>query len=590
MAAVGALAGCTTGCVSLQTAGPVTPVTQGDVGYPNIQLWPSPPTATETAAQLVGGFLQAARSGAQNIPIANAYLTGPALQSWKNDRQKVIIVADGTESAPTLVGGTDGLPAETVSITGDVVGTLDDQAQYSAQASSVPYNFEVVKTKDGYRISGLPDDFGVVLQQSEFESEYAVHDIFFANTAQNGKLIPTQVYLPSADTDQVAAETLAGLVLHGVPDRLVYAASSGVPSAKLDRLEFQPNDTIQVMLDGDVCSRPHADCNLLALQLTATFASGLSAKVGTVRVVDAGDGASAEIDGDVSSAYTYGIGEGGKQEDAFVVTQDGQVESVGIGPASTGSAPRPIQIGPAKSKFGQVARQPGQDHRLNLALTSQDGTHLYLVDQVPYPDQLHPVFTGTDISSLSWDQQGNLWFTAVTGGVTQVYRYSDGTYAKVAIDGLEGNVATVAAAPDSARVAVSYQTGGGDYSIAIGTATVQPDGTWTLELQGAQTVADSWTQILDFGWYGEDSLAVLGTPATAGSLRLFQLYADGSAVYDSLTQQPVEANPVTDTQDVCWNANGQPIVATKEGKLYELSVEGLDAQLLTAGPVFSPSY
>ena len=147
----------------------------------------------------------------------------------------------------------------------------------------------------------------------------------------------------------------------------------------------------------------------------------------------------------------------------------------------------------------------------------------------------------------------------------------------------------VTSAVVAALTAASTRSGSAE-SIVIGAAAVQADGSWTLDLTDAETVVDSWSGISDFGWYNEDSLSVLGTPATAASLRLYRLYADGSPVYDALTQQQVEPSPVTDTTDMCWNADGQPIVSTKEGKLYQLSVEGQDAQPLTDGPVSSPSY
>ncbi|MBR7831993.1 hypothetical protein KDL01_01905 [Actinospica durhamensis] len=586
VAGLGALAGCTAGCVSLQTSGPVTPVTQaGGGGYSQIQIWPSPPSGDEQPGNLVAGFLQAARSGSANSGIAAAYLTAAAQQQWKTDQKSVIVVADGTQTAPTA--SDEGGTVETVS--GDVVGVLDAHAQYSAQMGEQPFSFGLTKTDKGYLISSLPPGFGVVLQQSEFESEYAVHDIFFANAQQNGKLIPAQVYLPGTDSDQAVANQLTALVLAGVPARLGDSAVNGVGAATLKSLAFEPDDSVLVTLAGKACSQPRAECNTLALQLAATLSAGVSTKVSSVRVVDADDSASGQtLDGvDFGAYYSYGLGNGAAANDVYAVTKDGQVERFGLNPGSTSTAPQPVQFGSAKTKFGQVAVQPG---RQNIALTSQDGTQLYIVDQEPYTGQLHSVFNGTDISSLSWDGLGHLWFTAVSDGVTEIYRYSDGNYYQVQVEGLDGAVGDIAAAPDGDRVAVSYQSSADGYSVAIGTASGQFDDSWTLEFQGAATVADSWTQVLDFGWYKEDTLSVLGIPAVAGSLRLFQLYADGSPVYYSLTQQPIEANPVTDTQDVCWNSGGQPIAATKEGKLYVLSVEGQDAQLLTAGPVSSPSY
>lgn len=486
----------------------------------------------------------------------------------------------------------------TETISGDLVGTLDENQQYQAQAGQKQYNFELTETKQGYRISDLPDDFGVMIQQGDFESGYAQQDVYFANAAlNNGKLIPTQVYLPASDTDQDTANELTSLLLLGVPGRLGKAATSGVGPAKLatGSVQFQPDDTVQVTLAGRPCSRPHADCDLFASQLAATFSNALSTtKVNTVRVLDAGDSASGQASGGAAFDQSYDYGVGGRAEkvlNVYMVSAQGQVERLNLAPNATGGTnpPTAVPIGTDKTKFGSVAVQPGQTH-LNLALTSQDGKNLYLVNQAPFTGDLHAVFTGDKISSLSWDETGHLWFTAVSDGVTKVYRYSDGNYYQVQIEGLGGEVASVAAAPDSDRVAVAYTTPNNGESIEIGAATAQPDGSWSIDLNHAETVVDSWFGVDDFGWYNEDSLSVLGTPATAATLRLYRLYADGSPVYDALTQQQVEPTPVTDTVAMCWNADGQPIALTKEGKLYELSVEGQDAQSLTDGPVSSPSY
>ncbi len=581
VAGLGVLAGCTAGCVSLQTSGPVTPVTQAEGGgYSQIQIWPSPPSASEEPDDLVTGFLQAARSGSANSGIANDYLTTAAQKQWKTDQKSVIVVTDGSQGPPTPAGDPD---ASIETVQADVVGVLDAHAEYSAQAQQQQqFSFGVTKTSAGYRISSLPENFGVVLQQSEFESEYTMNDIYFANAQQNSKLISAQVYLPSTDTYQVIANKLTALVLAGVPTRLGLAAVNGVNGATLKSLAFQQNDAVQVTLAGKACSQPQADCDGLALQLATTLTADLHTKVGSVQVLDADDDASGQ-------ALGLSTDRAAKAEQVFMVAKDGQVEALALNSGSTAAAPRPIQIGPAKSKFDLVALQPGRHG--SLALTSQDGTHLYVVSQLPGTGELHAVFNGTDISSLNWDELGHLWFTAVSDGLTQVYRYADGNVEPVQVEGLAGEVSAIAVAPDGSRVAVSYESGADAYSLVVGTAVQQADESWMLQFDGAATVADSWTQVLDFDWYNEDSLAVLGIPpGTAASLRLYQLYADGSPVYDQLTQQPVEANPVTDIQDVSWSEAGAPIATTKEGKLFELSVEGQDAQVLAAGPVYSPSY
>jgi hypothetical protein len=106
-------------------------------------------------------------------------------------------------------------------------------------------------------------------------------------------------------------------------------------------------------------------------------------------------------------------------------------------------------------------------------------------------------------------------------------------------------------------------------------------------------VAAEWSSITRFDWYNEESLAVLGLPPSAQELGLYQLYADGSPVYDTLTLQPVQASPPNQADGFVWNAGGQPIAAAmSQGKdtFYTLSVEGQEAQLLSGANGTSPSY
>lgn len=636
MAGLAVLLACvTSGCVSLQATGPVTSVTEQDEGSSQIQIWPSPPSPNEAPSAIVAGFLEAAHSGAANQSIADKYLTTDMQKRWESERDTVIVLADDSESYPQPPGqnsadqsasgqdetasveqvpeagqnaaqsmrtDTDIADSDIIEVVqGAVIGTVDSSGLYSAAASTGTYGFGLTQTKSGYRISALPANFGVLMERTDFESSYDRHDVYYQNAQSTGRLIPTQVYLPETDTDQQVAEALAGLVVHGVPDQLGSASQDAVQGADFSSVRFGDDGAATVTIDSHgYCVKSSNACEQLGRQLAATLNS-LSTKVTTVAVVDQANHhqyppATAE-----SSAFTYGLSQGSRSAPTMInaIGDDGQVEQIALGSSVNVST---VTYGDGKTKFKQIAVAPGQQNgrAQQVALVSQDGTKVYVPRRTSGQDELTQVYPssgapGGTVGRLSWDTDGDLWFTVVLNGVTSVYRYGQDTLSGVTLSGVDGTVTQVAAAPDGARVAVGYTSGGEDW-IAVASAASDAEGGWDLRVGPNPVLAAAgWNQINDFGWYNEESLAVLGVQENSQVLGLYQVYADGSSVYDSLTEQPVEASPPGNAQDFAWNSGGQPIAAARntDGKhlLYALSVEGQDAQLLGKSVTgTSPSY
>ena len=620
------LAAVASGCVSLQADGPVTSVTEGDEGSSQIQIWPSPPTADEPPSAIVAGFLEAARSGAANQPIADDYLTADMQKQWKSEQNTVIVLADDSESNPQPPGqeaadqtaSAEQIPtvgrANTVQdaqtdavadgaeiteqVQGSLLGTADSSGLYSAATGAETYDFGLTQTKSGYRISSLPADFGVLMERSDFESSYNRHDVYYVNAQNHDKLIPTQVYLPAIDSDQEIATALAGLVVGGVPDQLGSALQDAVQGADFKSVQFGDNGDATVTINSHgYCAKTLNACRNLGEQLASTLNS-LSTKVTTVTVTDQADRQSYQDISADGSQSAYGVSQGSRSgQPIYAISSAGLVEQISTqGPVSVSTS----TYDQSKTKFRQVAvGWPAAGGR-TLALVSQDGGKVYVPHKANGGDELTQVYpsgtstTGGTVGGLSWDDDGDLWFTVTLNGETSVYRYGQDSLSRVTVSGLSGSVTQVAAAPDGARVAVGYKDATGDGWIAIAAAVSNAEGGWVLEAGKPQIVAADWNQVNDFGWYNEESLAVLGTQASSQVLGLYQIYADGSSVYDSLTEQPVEASPPANAQDFAWNSGGQPIAAAVSGgknMLYQLSVEGQDAQSLGKDVTgTSPSY
>ena len=626
------------GCASLQADGPVTSVTEEGEGSSQVQIWPSPPSANEAPTAIVTGFLEAARSGTANLGIADDYLTADTQKQWKSEQGTVIVLADDSESYPQPPGDgsadsgdatsaaqiTDNGPESpadtgeaadtaagsntaelTEEVQGELLGTLDSSGLYSAANGTETYQFGLTETKAGYRISSLPPDFGVLMEGSDFESYYDRHDVYYENAQYPGKLIPAQVYLPGIDTDQDVAAAMARLVVDGVPDQLGSALQTSVSAAVFKTVQFggDGDATVTINSKGACVKSPNA-CVYLGEQLAETLSS-LSTKVTSVTVEDQANGQDYRPVSADSSLIGYGLGQGGRLARPFyAIAADGSVEQVSdFGTASATET----TFGSSKTTFKSIAVGPTEQGGSTqpIALVGADGTKVY----VPHKQsggyeltQVYPQTSGTgagsaaggSVGDLSWDAYGDLWFTVTRAGTTSVYRYGDGDLSQVTVSGLGGDrVTQVAAAPDGVRVAVGYKDSTGDAWVAIASASSDAAGNWSLQLGRSEVVAADWSQVNDFDWYNEDSLAVLGIEPNSQELGLYQVYADGSSVYDSLTEQPVEASPPANAAQFVWNAGGDPLAAAVNGgreRLYELSVEGQDAQPLTGVFGTSPSY
>jgi hypothetical protein len=630
------------GCVSLQANGPVTSVTEDGEGSSQVQIWPSPPTANEGTSAIVTGFLAAARSGSANLAIADDYLTAAMQKTWKTEQNTVIVLADDSEGIPQPPGdavvsgeGADEAPnnpfggagAQTSAssadtgliqnVQGTLLGTVDASGVYASASGNETFTFGLTPTKNSYRISSLPPDFGVLMARSDFESSYVRHDVYYENAQQGGKLIPVQVYLPDVDTDQQLANAMSQLVVQGVPAELGSAMQDAVPGARFTSMQFGGDGDATVTVDSrGYCAKNAAAnaCVYLGQQLAETLSS-LSTKVTAVTVVDKANGETYQPVGDDPSLFEYGEGGGPRANQPFYdVSTDGAVQMVNPYAATVA----PLNFGTVKTKFKAVAvGPPGSARTKSMALVSQDGTKVYLArDENGIYDltQVYPSTastttsvggtakagansgTGAGVGQMSWDAYGNLWFTVTQGANTGVYRYGEGDLSQVVLDGPGSQIAQltqIAAAPDGSRVAVSYKDAGGNGWIEVAAAVQSADGSWSLQLGAPEVVAADWGQITDFDWYNEDSLAVLGIQPDTQSPGLYQIYADGSSVYDSLTAQPVEAGPPADADHIAWNAGGTPIASAVSGgkdTLYQLFVEGQDAQAIKGVFGTSPSY
>lgn len=601
------------GCATLQQDGAVTRATEGDAGASQVQIWPSSPGKDEPANEIVNGFLEAARSGTSNQRIAAAYLTPDMKKQWQAEQNTVIVLADYSEGTPQLLEGTgvqegpqdpdgDSIPNGTKiveQVQGTLLGRLDANGLYSAQSGTDSYDFTVEKTQDGWRIEALPAGFGALMERSDFESFYTRHVVYYENPQQSeqGSMIPTQVYLPSVETDDQVSAQVAKLVVNGVPDQLASVMQNAVTGVTYQGLEVADNGLAVVTVESGGRCAEKSRCSGLALQLAQTLLR-LNSKITSVEVKDAATGALSEPAGLRDDLISYGPTPqlGGTGVSSFyAISSTGQLEELEM----SGSVADADVLKGNKLFSSVTASTPVSGEIRRLALVSKDHATISVAQQRGGAWQLSTVYPaagssgGGSVGRAGWDSSGDLWFTATLNGITSVYRYGENSLDQVTVSGAGGStIDEVLPAPDGDRVAVRVTSAAGAQSIIIG-AVSEIDGSYGLDLDGAQYAAYGWNSITDFDWYDEELLAVLGMQPGSQSLGLYQIYADGSANYDSLTSQPVQAGPPAQAGSFVWTVAGRPIASSpSQGKntFYTLSVEGQDAQQMGALTGTSPTY
>jgi hypothetical protein len=614
------------GCVSLQQDGTITKAKEEDAGASQVQIWASPPSAGERASGIVTGFLEAARGGASNQSIAADYLTSDAKKAWSGEQNTVIVLADYSEGTPqdpadsnsqngpddsegnagSDADDTDGAPTVVEQVLGTVLGQLDADGFYAAGSKSADYDFTLQLTDAGYRISQLPENFGVLMERSDFESFYSRHAVYYDNPQQGaaGKMVPAEVYLPTVDTDQQVADEVAKLVVNGVPDQLASQVQDAVTGASYQGMQVGSSGlaTVKIKSNG-VCAKTFSACDQLAQQLAQTL-GGLNTKITEAAVTDVSSNQTTPPAESRSDLTDYGLSSVLRSESSrpfWAISPTGTLETLNT---SGQLSEKAFAFGDDKTLFHSVTAQPGglplAGGLPRLALVSQNQLTLYVPQRQNNVQHLLAVYpaagstTGGKVGRAGWDSYGNLWFTVTLNGEVSVYRYDGNSLDQVtaALPAATGTIDEVQPAPDGDRVAVRYTTPSGVQSIVVAAVT-QTDDTYALDLNRPQVVVSSWNSITDFDWYNEDSLAVLGMQPGSQELGLYQIYSDGSAVYDSLTSQPVQASPPSQAGSFVWTAAGQPIASSPvQGKntLYTLSVEGQDAQPLNPLTGTSPTY
>ena len=145
------------GCATVPSGGQVVEGESAEraerVDDPYVRLIPVKPHPEWGPAQIVSGFLAASASFDDNHKVAKQYLSRD--NSWNPGLRPSVTVLAGRIDDPQVIKSTD--RSATVRVTGEEVGTISSDGQYTASPKELDATFQLAKTPQGvWRITSLP--------------------------------------------------------------------------------------------------------------------------------------------------------------------------------------------------------------------------------------------------------------------------------------------------------------------------------------------------------------------------------------------------------------------------------------------------
>jgi hypothetical protein len=508
-------------------------------GGPCCGLIVRPPQPGWNAAEVVENFLLASAIVAHNYQAAREYLTKPAINSWHPGTAVTILAKEPTVSVPPGRGITAPEDRQSVLVTGQALARLSSTGQYipapgGAQAPTEAFTLRqdngILKI-DGLSSSGKPSR-ELLLTNDLFRLVYAPRNLYYLG-GRNGQLLPYPVYVPSQGTGPAA--TLVRDLINGPSGWLQGAARTAFPDRSHLAGPIQvfpgPSGGRTALVDIDV--PPHSvglSERAIALQVAATLTSSAygTPMFRAVKIEINGRLWPPQHPGQAlgQSFYQRYIPQAPGGTKAYYLSQDGDLRTLAadsvqgtavLQAAGTSQvALSKIAVSPRDKKLAGLGG-PANTLYTGSLTTSANGKRRTL-------GQLHTQRTGISITSLSWDNLGDLWITGQTRHKPGVWVLPGGQAPAVSVNPPPGvdQVIALRVAPDGNRVAMIVRVG---KSVQLKLAAIRHDrnGFW---LTTPTQLGPSLPPLTALSWFGEDHLLVV--TGSGGSSQLWEVPVDGN--------------------------------------------------------------
>ena len=508
-------------------------------GGPCCGLIVRPPQVNWSAAQVVENFLLASAIVAHNYQAAREYLTKPAINTWHPGTAVTILAKEPTVSAPPGRGITAAGDKQSVLVTGQALARLSSTGQYipapgGGQAPTEEFTLRqdngILKI-DGLSSGGKPSR-ELLLTNDLFRLVYAPRNLYYLG-GRNGQLLPYPVYVPSQGTGP--AVTLVRDLINGPSGWLQGAAWTAFPARShlAGPIQVFPGPSGGRTALVNIAVPPHSvglNERDIALQVVATL-TGSAYGAPMFRAVKI------EINGHLwppqhpgqamgPSFYQRYVPHAPAGTKAYYLSQDSGLRTLAAGSVRGTAVLR--ASGTGQVALSKIAVSPKGNELAGLGgpastlytgslTTSADGKRQTL-------GQLRAQPIGTSITSLSWDNLGDLWITGRTRHKPGVWVLPGGQYPAVPVNPPPGvdQVTALRVAPDGNRVAMIVRVG---KSVQLKLAAIRHDrnGFW---LTTTTQLGSSLPPLTALTWFGEDHLLVV--TGSGASSQLWEVPVDGN--------------------------------------------------------------
>ena len=493
-----------------------------------------------TAAETVQGFLDASASFDGDHAVARQYLTARANQTWET--ASGVSVYEGTGSLMAYGGE--------VTLSASQTGRISPIGRYEVAPAGTELRseFRLVHDDGEWRIDQLPQ--GLVLSLVDVDRSFRSLSVFFFDPSFS-TLVPDPRMIPVLGPGQ--ATTLVRYLIEGPSDWLLPAVRTGFPDGVSLGIEAVPIEAGVANVDLTANVRLADDSARQALSQQLVWTLRQLPDVTAVNLTSLGQPL---LGPGVASPQPRDAWQG--------------VDPAGLPPGSRGYMARADSVVrltgdsweavPGGAGAGQVLFTDFAVSRASDFIAGLDPQGSLWRGPLGSGGPLTRLVPDSTLSSPVFDRSGEVW--AIDSELGLVVVGLDGTVAPIRVIGLPTRSKVRLATPsrDGTRAALVVQRGART-SVVLGRIVRSTLG-GSVTITGPIRVESKLTEVVDVGWSGADSIAVLGGIET-GSLQVFDIdLARGSVSSLGAPEAPVSIAA----------APGLPmLVGAADGEVYELA-------------------
>ncbi len=557
------------GCVNLPTSGPLSQTSLPNTGSSQenqIVITPQGPSPQWQPKDIVRGFLVASGANLSDESIAREYLTGYYRRHWRPSVTPHIIDTGHQVTltkVPFQVTGNQS--SAQVTVTSQHLETLvaagaNEAGRLQVYPTPGPYTytFELAQVNGGvWRIDGIEGldgktDLSLLLMTvADFQRDYLPRNLYYLASGSSGTLVPYPVYIPGQELQQTGVQQLVDAVLTLPPTNsnwLYHAIETAFPKGTRIGAQVHSNQAV-VTLGGAAARTDLATLGMMEAQLVWTLMYAPDAAGTGIGSIELHVGRSSALllkkkfiswvqQGPSGPLYYQALDRTGhphlnefrpgKDFGATNVGRAGGAAKKNSGAGGDTTTPvLPAQLG--RGPFTTIAISPAPLGGANTFAGCR-GRLVYVAGLLVGSD-LQKGTLPADCTSMTWDDQGDLWVAAgtdvfvVNQTVTGSLQVNPVTIPALQIPASDTFV-SLKVAPDGVRVAMIVR-GKSGASVIVSSITKKQNSALIYLAQGVQvlTVGPDLVDPTALCWWDSDHLLVLDH--RKGVSQLYEVPLDG---------------------------------------------------------------